>query len=44
MANRLEAIKDYLGSVANRTIGRQAWQEATKESSLKAPAEQIQPS
>lgn len=28
MANVIETTKNYLGSVANRTIGRAAWQEA----------------
>ncbi len=31
MAKRLEAIKDYLGSVADRTMGRQAWVEAMQQ-------------
>ncbi len=28
MANRIEAVANYLGSVANRTIGRNAWMES----------------
>lgn len=31
MANRIEAIRNYLGSVANRTLGRQAWREAMRQ-------------